>query len=185
MKGGLKHWLRLGGVVGVLVGAGCTPRPSRVDLVQLQACEDLDGDGTTFGSCVREDHPNFGAPRDCNDHPDRRGAEETPGKPEIPYDGLDNDCSFEVDGEHDRIDADRDGFPGLSRAEWEALGTRHAGYWPVYLPGDDASVDCNDDPDRGGAEQAPGRPEIPDGGIDQDCDGFDAVGGEGDTGGAP
>lgn len=144
------------------------------------ACLDLDGDGAPRGDCEACDPEGiFGSydlPRDCNDEPEQDGAEETPGKPEIPYDGFDNDCSFATDGEHDLIDRDGDGFPGISKSEWEALGTRHRNDWPSDLPGGDGDVDCNDNPDDPNATRTFPKniqQESWYDGVDENCDGLD------------
>ncbi len=149
---------------------------TRVHEEEKDACLDMDGDGAPKGNCTNAEYGSYDLPKDCNDNPALQGAMETPGKPEIAYDGLDNDCSFETDGEHDRIDADGDGYPGISRTEWEALGTRHASLWPVNLPSDEASVDCNDDPEDVLAPRMYPKPlaqEVWYDGVDENCDGLD------------
>ncbi len=59
-------------------------------------CDDRDGDGATLWFC-----PDNGMERDCNDDPELEGASEAPGSVErnddtLWYDGLDNDCTFNV-----------------------------------------------------------------------------------------
>ncbi len=90
-----------------------------------------------------------------------------PGGVEVPYDGVDNDCSG-----GDLLDVDGDGFPGLSRADY-------AGDWPDSLPDD---VDCADDPGvrADAASIHPGAPDTPYDGIDGDCGGDDDYDADGD-----
>ena len=109
-----------------------------------------------------------------------------PGAVEIPNDGIDQDC----DGSDlvESIDNDSDGFSELKtvmtmmhlfiqehprsrmmvliRLWW--LGRCH--YW-WGLDGFDVDVDCDDDD----ASVYPGAIEIPNDGIDQDCDGSDLI----------
>ncbi len=113
----------------------------------------LDFDGSTSnvgafggpGACIPDlDGDGFNAIIDC----DETLASVNPGANEIPYDGIDQDC----DGS-DWCDVDGDGF--ISTACVDASGN----------PG----TDCNDADDT----IYPGATEIPNDGIDQDCDGYD------------
>ncbi len=106
-------WLALG---------GCTYVTEAELDAQLQS-RDEDGDGVTVGE------------GDCNDN----DPEIYPGRTEVPYDGVDNDCQ----GNGDLADVDGDGF----RAS--------------RVGGDD----CNDT----NADIAPGKPDEPYDGIDADC----------------
>ena len=94
---------------------------------------------------------------DCNDS--NRNIH--PGAPEIPNNGIDEDC----DGKDAGIwfqDSDRDGFGNVNK--------RHIGNLaPAGFISD--STDCNDSNDR----IHPGAKEIAGNGIDEDCDGIDAL----------
>ncbi len=90
-----------------------------------------------------------------------------PGNEEVAYDGIDNDCQG-----GDLIDADSDGFPGISRADYEALLAEldpvEREVWPEGLG--DPEVDCLDDPAAGGAAVNPGvSSDQPYDGTDADC----------------
>ncbi|MEZ4240963.1 MAG: putative metal-binding motif-containing protein [Myxococcota bacterium] len=106
---------------------------------------------------------------DCDDEDPAR----SPAFPEIPYDGIDNDCG--EDG--DLIDGDGDGYPGISDADYALLDPQEP--YPAALVG--KPVDCADDPQaRPEASQIhPGAAESYYDGIDADCDrsnDFDADG---------
>ena len=96
---------------------------------------------------------------DCNDG----DPEINPEKPEICGDGLDNNCNDEVDdGPPWYEDADEDGFGDISSAISQC--EQPAGYV-------EDNTDCN--PTNG--QIYPSAPEIAGDGIDQDCDGLDAL----------
>ncbi len=101
---------------------GCT-FVTQAEVDEQRANVDEDADGVSIGS------------GDCNDD----DPEISPERPEVPYDGIDNDCG----GDGDQVDVDRDG----SVAD---------------LVGGD---DCNDDDPT----IAPGLTDLPYDGIDTDC----------------
>ncbi|MFT4624147.1 MAG: hypothetical protein ACI8PZ_002806 [Myxococcota bacterium] len=150
--------LPLSCVTLALIATGCTYIPSRV-LDEQRAQIDEDGDGVPGG---------FGGDgEDCDDN----NPDIFPGAEEIAYDGLDNDCNGQ-----DVIDADGDGFPGISREDYEA---NTPGTWQDTLPDDPALVDCRDDPVvyPGASQVFPGNAERRYDGIDANCGGdndFDA-----------
>lgn len=79
-------------------------------------------------------------------------------------DAVDNDC----DGSTEALwfeDLDGDGF-GNAAVTASYAYPQPAG-WAA------PSTDCNDDPANGGASVYPGAPELPEDGIDQNCDGSD------------
>ena len=96
---------------------------------------------------------------DCNDN----DPNIHPGATEIPDDGIDQDCDG-YDLKTWYADLDGDGYGFLYNLPWFYL------YSNFQPPGYVANYsDCNDfDP-----SVHPGAIEIPDDGVDQDCDGFD------------
>ncbi|TVQ92393.1 MAG: hypothetical protein EA397_07145, partial [Deltaproteobacteria bacterium] len=99
-----------------------------------------------------------GLPVDCDD----TDKSIYPDAPEIPYDRIDQSCDT-----WDLVDVDGDLYPGVHRADWEALAVHPSApaSWPDGLF--DESWDCDDeDPDI-----FPGADEIPGDGIDQSCSG--------------
>jgi hypothetical protein len=100
-----------------------------------------------------------------------------PGAPEIPDDGIDQDCDG-VDAAECFADDDLDTFGGPTTVVNLAGNCTDAGFAAT-------NTDCDDnDPNA-----YPGAPEIVDNGIDEDCSGADEitcfVDGDGDTFGAP
>ncbi|MFO8073864.1 MAG: MopE-related protein [Polyangia bacterium] len=102
---------------------------------------DADGD-TDLPDCVDQDSDWWCAPLDCDDDdPDVH-----PGAEEIPGDGIDNDCDGQTD-EASQQDLDLDG-DGWTPAEGDCMDV-----------GDDAEL------------VNPDAVEVPDDGVDNDCDG--------------
>ena len=140
------------------------------DTIRVSATNDGDGDGIpdiadncpfiANPSQTDADGDGHGAACDCND----TQASIYPGATEIPDDGIDQDCNG-VDAVTCFVDADMDGFGSLVPVV--ALdGTCDLAQAESAVP-----TDCND----ANAAIHPGAVEIPDDGIDQDCNGFDAV----------
>jgi hypothetical protein len=84
-----------------------------------------------------------------------------PGAPEIVADGIDEDCDG---GEICYRDLDLDAAGGNTTVSSVDLDCTDAGEH-------DSNTDCND----ANASIWPGAPEVPDDGVDQDCDGTDTV----------
>jgi hypothetical protein len=119
---------------------------------------DEDDDGVTLGT-------------DCNDKDGGR----FPGNPEVPYDGIDQDCD---ELKQDLLDKDNDKYPGISRAEYEAAYP-DAPDWPEGIIDEIDGVqvvDCNDD------DKAvyPGATDSWYDGTDSDCGGNDDYDQDGD-----
>lgn len=120
--------------------------------------------GTPTGTvAVDADGDGVDALSDCDDH----DANRYPGKLEVPYDGVDDDC----DG-YDRVDVDGDGYAGIARADWSPAHDGAA--WPDTVS--PSVVDCLDD----NAAIYPSNPSDPPyDGSDGNCSGdndFDADG---------
>jgi hypothetical protein len=86
---------------------------------------DEDGDGCPFSN-------------DCDDHDVTRGDCLV----EIPYDGVDNDCST-GSANIDEVDVDGDGAPGIPYETWLDNGGKEAS-WPETVPTTEGVVDCRD-----------------------------------------
>ncbi len=135
------------------------------DCNELQDCfQDLDGDGwgtdvivaSGISSCIGVGiAPQTG---DCDDNL----AVVNPDAVETPNDGIDQDCdSRELCYE----DQDADGFGGDDLINSPFLNCSAAG----IAPNDD---DCNDIPPLGSSIY-PGAVDIPNNGVDEDCDGLE------------
>ncbi|MCB9694779.1 MAG: putative metal-binding motif-containing protein [Alphaproteobacteria bacterium] len=117
---------------------------------------DVDGDGygsTAVSACDQGDYALIG--EDCDD----LRADRYPGALEV-CDGEDRDCDGVITGATRYADLDGDNFgdPDAPVVDCEAPGVANA-------------LDCDDTSDR----VFPHAPEVPDDGIDQDCDGVDEV----------
>jgi hypothetical protein len=148
-----------------LVLSGCT----WIGPDENDARFDLDKDGVLW-------------PNDCND----ADPEVAPGREEVPYDGVDNDCDgsdlTDVDGDGydggdagtDCDDADPEVSPGASEIPYDGVDNDCDGSDLTDVDGDgydggDTGTDCDDaDP-----EVSPGGEEVSGDGIDQDCSGAD------------
>ncbi len=124
---------------------------------------DEDCDGSDLVEIVDNDNDGFGEEEDCDDN----NPAINPGATEI-CDGIDNNCDGQVDeGVQTQFwhDEDRDGF-----------GTTLSWVWACENPSNNGALveisgDCNDD----NANINPDAEDIPDNGIDEDCDGQDAT----------
>ena len=151
-------------------------------LVAVTGCSCAD---TISGSGVDEDGDGISADSgDCDDSdPDTR-----PGAPEIPYDGVDQDCDgsdlTDVDG--DSFDAEAAGgddcddvdaliHPGAPETPYDGIDQDCNGADLVDADGDgfDAPEGGGDDCDDSDPEIHPGAVETPYDGVDHDCDGLD------------
>jgi len=150
-----------------IVDDGIDQDCSGSDAVTCFVDADMDGFGSgtmiiaTDGSCdlAQAESSN---PADCNDG----NASVFPGATEIPDDGIDQDCSG-ADAVTCFVDADGDGFgvPGMTVIAPD-------GTCDAASNESEFSTDCDD----GDPSIFPGATEIPDDGIDQDCDGSDLSG---------
>lgn len=157
----IRRSIRLFGALACASLAGCAwVGPGEVE-DKLDSL-DHDGDGAPYG----------GPPgvRDCDDF----DPDVAPGLPDIPYDGIDNDCG----GDGDLIDVDGDGYAGITREAY--LKRFPDATWPSTLPPD--AVDCVDDPDDHPMARHvhPNASDAPYDGVDADCAGDDDFDADGD-----
>ena len=133
------------------------------DTVTCQVDADGDGVGTAAtllapdGDC--EDLGESDTATDCDD----TVASVFPGAPEVADDGIDQNCDG-ADTVTCSVDGDGDGFGGVATVLAADGDCTDAGESTL-------ATDCNDN----NATTWPGAPEIPDDGVDQDCNGTDAV----------
>jgi len=127
----------------------------------VTAClADTDGDLLCDGIDPDGDDDGFEDDEDCEPF----DATAFPGAPEIPDDGIDQDCSG-ADLVTCWVDGDGDGF-GVEPTELDPDGSCDPADGQAPIGGD-----C-DDADAG---THPGASEVPDDGVDQDCSGSDSV----------
>jgi hypothetical protein len=141
-----------------------------IDTIFISPSNDGDGDGTPdiFDNCPflanptqqDNDMDQYGSACDCDDT--QPGVH--PGATEIVDDGIDQDCSG-ADAVTCFLDVDGDGFGSFTTVIAED-GTCNAGQSEASVSGD-----CHD----GNPSVHPGATEIVDDGVDQDCNGSDAV----------
>ena len=140
---------------------------SGTDTVTCFVDADMDGFGTAEGTTVLAadgtcdtDAGESTVDTDCDD----TAADIFPGATEIPGDDIDQDCDG-TDGVTCFVDGDGDGF-GTDETVLAPDGTCDADEGEAAESGD-----CDDT----SADVFPGATEIPDDGVDQDCDGTDAT----------
>ncbi len=132
---------------------------------------------------------------DCND----QRSDVYPGAPEVPYDGIDQDCSGEdlvdVDGDgqaateaggEDCNDAAATVYLGAAETPYDGVDQDCDGSDTVDVDGDGvpgipAGGDDCDDEDAG---VYPGAEELPENGVDENCDGLDDIDQDSDGHGA-
>lgn len=144
----MRSWIPLA-VLSATALVGCYPYIGGGKFEEQRCALDEDGDGNL--KCAHEvDGVEIAG--DCDDSdPDKNFL---PTTVEIPYDGIDNDCNG-----RDIVDVDEDGFAGIDRATYEALGGEP---WPSAM----SEGDCNDEDDA----INPDATEVGYDGVDQNCD---------------
>ena len=148
----------------------CSVHETMTGTITVSAPSDSDSDGVpdisdncpfvANTSQINNDGDGYGAACDCDDT--QTGIH--PGAIEIPDDGIDQDCSG-TDAVTCFVDNDMDGF-GSTTTVIATDGTCDMAQAESNL-----ATDCND----GDLTIHPGAPEIPNDGIDQDCDGHDLI----------
>ncbi len=119
--------------LGVALALGGCTYVTNDQYQEKLACLDEDGDGAVR----RADCPSVVAGEALVDCDDSR-SDRFPGNPEIPYDGIDQDCDNQ-----DVVDVDGDGFPGILEADWTPAHSNLT--WPSGLQN---RLDCDDEDDR-------------------------------------
>jgi hypothetical protein len=140
---------------------------------------DGDGDGVGAGSEGVDCAPLVPLSGDCDD----ADAGRSPATPEVPCDGVDQDCS----GADLQPDLDGDGATCATDCD-DSDPTRFVGAIDRACSGRDEDCDPRtvDDPDADGdgysvcedcddadPSRSPGQAEVPGNGVDEDCDGLD------------
>jgi hypothetical protein len=162
--------------LGENVNCGDAADGATVDLVDvLSNCEQVDASGVLQPDA---DGDGLDDPADCND----LDSAIRPGRPDIPENGVDEDCSF---GDAVNFDRDGDGTPrpldcddGNSRVRPGALDTPDNGVDEDCVAGDLVDIDRDDDgyarpADCNDADRAinPGALEIRGNAVDENCAG--------------
>ncbi len=161
------------------------------DLDGLVDCDDGDCAGEAI--CCDDDSDGYYSDsalcggNDCDDS----DPTINPGATEIPYDGIDQDCSG-----LDAIDLDGDGYDGLTVDCNDENAAINPG--ETDIPYDNIDQDCSgadltdvdgdgydaipvgSDCDDNSFSVYPGAPEVPYDGLDQDCNGSDLLDADGD-----
>jgi hypothetical protein len=134
--------------------------------LEIQLCKvDEDGDGDPKNICTADGV--IAGSSDCND----QDASVFHGAPEVAYDKIDQDC----DGEHyDLVDVDYDGYPGITKADFDALPGDAV--WPPTVMSATEDYDCDDTVKNIHV----GAPDPWYDGVDSNCDEQDDFDADGD-----
>jgi hypothetical protein len=134
--------------------------------LEIQLCKvDEDGDGDPKNICTADGV--IAGSSDCND----QDASIFHGAPEVAYDKIDQDC----DGEHyDLVDTDYDGYPGITKSDFDALPGDAV--WPPTVMSATEDYDCDDTVKNIHV----GAPDPWYDGVDSNCDEKDDFDADGD-----